>query len=1330
MKKTIKSNIPAIVVIVSLIIALFNPIIIASADDNSADPKFKYEILNDNSIKITECEFYETELVIPETIDGHAVSVIASDTFAGYGNLRSVTLPDSIRTIETAAFKDCTNLSRIVMPDCDIVIHGRAFENTAYVNNGDNYSDGLLYIGNHLIRADKNYSGVCNVREGTVSIAGEAFYECATLTDVTVPGSVKAIGGNAFKETAFINNDSKYDNGGLYLGEFLVNVKDDFAGVFTVKSGTKVIAPQAFENCEKITGVNISEGVTTIGTRAFCFCKNLENVSFANTITGIDDIAFFSCEKLSSVNLPDSITRFGDGVFDCCDKLASISINSNSLLSTDDGVLFDKSKTKLIQYPVGKADASYTIPGSVKAIGPYAFRNSENLENVVFPSGLQSIGICAFTDCSKLDNVNLPSSIEVVAEEAFSECHKLNSITIPDKDLHIKSKAFYNTGYYSNPVNRQDGVIYIGKHLISVNPEKAGSYKVKEGTITISDSAFRYCGGITEIIIPDSTHLIGAYAFYNCQSLVSIKIPDSVTSIGKCAFVNCLKLSHPYIPESVTDISSYAIGYNLDSDTSIYTLNTGCVIKGKEGSEARDYSLRAKVAFSSPGIQLENGMTKPIINYSDSTDKNYSNGNSEILRFCVYVESDYDTDLDGKPDLVKAFVQVPKSAAYGEYDAPVIYEASPYIAGKGCSSATANRDNVIPDSQLMSKPAKRVASSTTDTLSHASNAKKDDWYYTFDDSEGDYEKTMYYEKLTEYDELLVSGYAVVLSAGLGTYQSEGIECCGTVMERDAFKSVVEWLHGDRKAYTDKEHNIAIDADWSNGRIGMAGFSYSAAMAYEVAQTGVDGLETIIAAAGPYSWYDYSNSQGLNVFRKQEYDYTTTLSFYCASGFAKDYDSKKIDIMNRNMGYVKLAQNELRGDYGDYWASRDFSNPTNYDTPILFIHGLNDNNVTTKHFDLVRDKLIRNGCDVKTILHQSNHELPWDSEANNQIMIGNHSCSDWLNLWFAHYLVDADNDVTTMPGMMVQNNITGEFDAIDDYDTGNNMLFDSGSYNEQKIDPANAYVNDNDIYDNTFNGSSTDYSACWSKTVAGPITINGKIPVHLRVKTEYANDIDLPLTVYLVDRCDEPFMAYDPDRSPIHGEADVPGDSVKTKSIISWNPSATNKKIITRGHIDLNNPDADYEPFTAVKAEEPIEAGEYYDYTVYLNPNYYTIRPGHKLELYIVPFGGFEKYGLYSDMFTDEQMKEMGMYIEDYTRLYRNYTFTIDNTNSYAILPVTRDSGEFDNGIKGEAGGSMQQTIVVKPPKTKDGFLGIFFDWLEPHFHLKNNHCFSFLKVLS
>ena len=119
-----------------------------------------------------------------------------------------------------------------------------------------------------------------------------------------------------------------------------------------------------------------------------------------------------------------------------------------------------------------------------------------------------------------------------------------------------------------------------------------------------------------------------------------------------------------------------------------------------------------------------------------------------------------------------------------------------------------------------------------------------------------------YEDLTWYDYYLVRGFAVVECGGLGTKGSEGFETCGSDLEIDAFKCVIEWLIGERVAYTDKTSNIAIEADWSNGKVGMTGRSYAGTTQFGLATTGAEGLETIVPVAGIASWYEYTNSQGI------------------------------------------------------------------------------------------------------------------------------------------------------------------------------------------------------------------------------------------------------------------------------------------------------------------------------------------------------------------------------------------------------------------------------------------------------------------------------------
>ena len=114
-----------------------------------------------------------------------------------------------------------------------------------------------------------------------------------------------------------------------------------------------------------------------------------------------------------------------------------------------------------------------------------------------------------------------------------------------------------------------------------------------------------------------------------------------------------------------------------------------------------------------------------------------------------------------------------------------------------------------------------------------------------------------------YDYFLVRGYAVVEVGGLGTRGSEGLETCGADVETDAFKCVVEWLakNSSRVAYTDKENNIQIKADWSNGNVAMTGRSYGGTTDFAVASTGVANLKTIVPVAGIASWYEYTELAG-------------------------------------------------------------------------------------------------------------------------------------------------------------------------------------------------------------------------------------------------------------------------------------------------------------------------------------------------------------------------------------------------------------------------------------------------------------------------------------
>jgi hypothetical protein len=227
---------------------------------------------------------------------------------------------------------------------------------------------------------------------------------------------------------------------------------------------------------------------------------------------------------------------------------------------------------------------------------------------------------------------------------------------------------------------------------------------------------------------------------------------------------------------------------------------------------------------------FRDGMAQPLFPFTDGkTGKNYDPETSSIVRCCVYVETDYDLDGDGKRDLVKAFVQIPRSAAEGKYKAGTIFEARPYTTGiqeDAYDHMKEVQDKVWPPfdtSRLSESSAPRKASSAVTTLEASLQADPSDWYY---EDKGSVSGIKYcYDNIDLYDYYLIRGFAVVESSGLGTLGSDGLECVGTKYEQQAFKAVVEWLHGDRKAYLSRHSDVEVLADWSNGNVAMTGRSY-------------------------------------------------------------------------------------------------------------------------------------------------------------------------------------------------------------------------------------------------------------------------------------------------------------------------------------------------------------------------------------------------------------------------------------------------------------------------------------------------------------------------
>ena len=390
------------------------------------------------------------------------------------------------------------------------------------------------------------------------SIGNSAFYNCDSLTSVVIPDSVTSIGKSTFAYCSSLESIVIPDSV-TSIGERAFYDCDNLTSVVIPDSVTR-IGGYTFFNCTSLTSVVIPDSVTSIGSNTFDDCSSLTSVVIPDSVTSIGYNAFRGCSSLSSVVIPDSVTSIGDGAFSSCSNLTEIKVDSNNANYKDiDGNLYTKDGKTLVQYAIGKSDASFTIPNSVTSIGYRAFYNCANLTSVVIPDSVTSIGEWAFGDCSSLTSVVIPNSVTSIGDYAFYKCNGLTSVVIPDSVTSIGYDAFRWCSSLSSVVI-PDSVTSIVSGAFN-DCSSLTSVVIPDSVTSIGYAAFRGCSSLTSVVIPDSVTSIDEWAFGDCSSLTSVVIGDSVTSIGDYAFYNCTDITSVVISDSVTNIGWHAFEY-------------------------------------------------------------------------------------------------------------------------------------------------------------------------------------------------------------------------------------------------------------------------------------------------------------------------------------------------------------------------------------------------------------------------------------------------------------------------------------------------------------------------------------------------------------------------------------------------------------------------------------------------------------------------------------------------------------------------------------------------------------------------------------------------
>ncbi|WP_429971422.1 Xaa-Pro dipeptidyl-peptidase [Fructilactobacillus sp. Tb1] len=368
----------------------------------------------------------------------------------------------------------------------------------------------------------------------------------------------------------------------------------------------------------------------------------------------------------------------------------------------------------------------------------------------------------------------------------------------------------------------------------------------------------------------------------------------------------------------------------------------------------------------------------------------------------VYVQTDFDSDYDGKNDLLKVEITRPKA----NQPVPVAYTASPYDQGVNDHLGEHLTHNV--EQNLTEKVAGKLEFTVPAPLVSGNNQTTNG--ETTETTETHQPKPGY----TLNDYLLVRGFASVYAAGIGTIDSDGLQTCGDPQQTASTIAVIEWLHGDRTAFTNRTDGIEIKANWCNGNVGMTGRSYLGTLAIAAATTGVAGLKTIIAEAAISSWYDYYRENGLVVapggFQGEDADVLAGETFSRSLRAGDNFGIRK--TFDKYLKQMEVDQDRLTGSYNQFWNDRNYrNNMQNIQADVLLVHGLNDWNVKLRNPYELWQGIQALPINKKLILHQGQH-----------VYINafpSFDFSDIVNLWLTHELYDIDNHADTLlPGMIV------------------------------------------------------------------------------------------------------------------------------------------------------------------------------------------------------------------------------------------------------------------------------------------------------------------------
>lgn len=382
-------------------------------------------------------------------------------------------------------------------------------------------------------------------------------------------------------------------------------------------------------------------------------------------------------------------------------------------------------------------------------------------------------------------------------------------------------------------------------------------------------------------------------------------------------------------------------------------------------------TLALSLALIGTNAMAQTGPAKPVFLDGQAQVVPAFSNSADWIRERLWVETEFDSDKNGKRDRVHVDVTRPKQTGAEGLRVPVIFQSSPYFAGTG------GGNDILWDvrHELGTEPPPRTSKPNIAFRSERtfiSNSLVNAW--------------------------VPRGFAVVHSEAPGTGLSQGSPTVGGAPERLAPKAVIDWLNGRAKGFKTISGTEQVFAKWCTGKVGMIGTSYEGTLPVAAATTGVKGLECIIPVAPNTSYYHYYRSHGLvrhpGGWLGEDID---SLYDFINSG---DPANRAIgDKLYRDGEFVK-GRDRVTGDFNAFWAERDLlSYAKNIKCAVLMAHAFNDWNVVPEHSVRISEA-VKGRVPLVHYFHQGGH--------------GGDPPFELVNKWFSRFLYGQMNGVEKAP----------------------------------------------------------------------------------------------------------------------------------------------------------------------------------------------------------------------------------------------------------------------------------------------------------------------------